>query len=243
MHTASVGFHCPECMKSGKQRVYRVAPTFDPLATKVLIAINVVVWIWASVVSGTTSRIAGEVLRDGGLFGPRVADGEWYRLLTSGFLHDGMFHLAFNMYALWILGGQLERVLQRPRFVALYFAALLGGSFGVVLLDPLAITVGASGAVFGLFGATAVIQRSAGLSIWATRLGPVLGLNLLFTFAVPRISIGGHVGGLIAGALVALVHVRFVRARRREWQSIGATAAIAVFFVIAAVAVSSNPLF
>lgn len=243
MHSASVGFHCPECVANGKQQVIKGPPVFDPVVTKALIAVNVAVWVWSTVQSGTPGRISLELLVDGGLIGVAVDDGEWYRIVTSGFLHDGMFHLGFNMYALWILGGQLERVLQVPRYLALYVVSLLGGSVGVLLLDPDAVTVGASGAVFGLFGAIAVVQRSAGMNIWASGLGPVLALNLLITFAVPRISIGGHVGGLATGALIALVHVQFVRAGRNEWEAVGVTAVLGAAFVAASLFLAANPVF
>lgn len=242
MRQASVGFHCPECARSGSQRVYKGPPTFDPIVTKILIGLNVAVWLFSSVAGGRVTRIDRDLLIDGGLFGPLVADGEWYRLVTSGFLHDGLVHLLFNMYALWLLGGQLERVLQRWRYVGLYVASLLGGALGVMILDPTALTVGASGAVFGLFGAIAVIQRSAGLSIWSSGLGPVLALNLIITFSVPRISIGGHLGGLIAGAIVAAIVVGMTRSRRGQWEMVGAIAALTAVLVAAALWVASNPI-
>lgn len=247
MHQASVGFHCPECVKGGKQQVFRGPPTFDPVITKALIAINAIAFLWSTAQSGSISRIAGRVLRDYGLFGGDgfgigVANGEAYRLVTSGFLHDGLIHIGFNMYALWILGPQLERILDRPRFIALYGAALLGGSTGVMLLNPDAFTVGASGAVFGLFGAVAVIQRAAGINIWASGIGQVLALNLLLTFAIPRISVGGHVGGLVTGAVVGLIYVGVVRSGQRPW--IGAAAAIAIAGALAAASVflAGNPV-
>ena len=132
-----------------------------------------------------------------------------------------LFRSGFNMWALWILGPQLERVLDRSRFVALYFVSMLGGSVGVMLLDPNIATVGASGAVFGLFGAVAVIQRASGGSIWRSGIGQVLVLNLVFTFAIPSISVGGHVGGLVVGATVGAVYVAVARARRSVWVGFG----------------------
>ena len=185
MHQASVGFHCPECVKGGKQQVFRGTPTFDPIVTKILIGINVLVYLWTTASDQAVldySLIAGF---DGADFG--VAGGEYERLITSGFLHASLLHLAFNMYALWILGPQLERVFNRPRFIGLYFVSMLGGSAGVMLLaDQLSFTVGASGAIFGLFGAVAVIQRSLGINIWASGLGPILALCLLYTSPSPR---------------------------------------------------------
>lgn len=248
MHQASVGFHCPECVKSGKQQVFKGPATFDPLVTKALIAMNALAFLWSSAESGSISRIGGSVLRDFGLFGGNgftigVADGEAYRILTSGFLHSGLIHIGFNMYALWILGPQLERALDRHRFIALYLTALVGGAAGVMLLDPDAFTVGASGAVFGLFGAVAVIQRAAGINIWASGIGQILGLNLLLTFAIPRISVGGHVGGLIAGAVVGAIYVGLARTGKSPWIGTAAVVALGVVLSLASVYVASNPVF
>lgn len=247
MHQASVGFQCPECVKDGKQKVIRGPVAFDPIVTKVLIGINVLAWLWSSSQSGSISRISGQVLFDFGLVGGErsgigVANGELYRLITSGFLHDGFIHIGFNMYALWILGPQLERALDRTRFVALYVASLLGGAAGVMLLDPDSFTVGASGAVFGLFGAVAVIQRAAGVNIWASGIGQVLALNLLLTFAIPRISVGGHVGGLIVGAVVGAVYIGVVRAGQKSWLGAAFAAAFAVALAVAAAVLAGNPV-
>jgi len=254
MHQASVGFHCPECVKGSGQRIHRGVPTFDPIVTKVLIGITVLVYLGTTVQSGSPMRISFEALRDGGLFATSVADpvtheligvtqGEWYRLITSGFLHNGLIHIGFNMWALWILGPQLERVLDRSRFVALYFVSMLGGSVGVMLLDPNIATVGASGAVFGLFGAVAVIQRASGGSIWRSGIGQVLVLNLVFTFAIPSISVGGHVGGLVVGATVGAIYVAVTRARRSVWVGFGVVVTLGVALTVAAVTLASNPVF
>lgn len=252
MHQASVGFHCPECVKGNKQQVFKGAPQFDPLATKVLIGINVLVFLWATAASGSVGSIGSSPLFDGGLIAQfpdfsrgefvGVAEGEWYRLVSSGFLHDGLLHLGFNMYALWILGPQLERILDRARFVALYFTSMLGGAVGVMLLDPDSFTVGASGAVFGLFGAVAVVQRAAGQSIWRSGIGQVLGINLLLTFAIPQISVGGHLGGLAAGALVGVLYVITIRARKNPWFGFAGATALGVALAAAAIFVANNPI-
>ena len=127
-----------------------------------------------------------------GLFGPAVAEGEWYRLVTSGFIHANALHLIMNMFVIWFVGRELEPLLGRLRFGLLYIAALLAGSAGALLMNPNAFTVGASGAAFGLMGALAVGMRLRGIDIWRTGIGSILVINLLFTFAVPGISIGGH---------------------------------------------------
>lgn len=256
MQQASVGFHCPECARSGKQRVIKGPVAFDPLATKVLIGLSVLGYMWALSKGSSLGGLGVEALADGGLTGGGyigldgqpigVDEGEYYRLVSSAFLHDGLMHIGFNMYALWILGPMLERLLGRPRFVALYAASMFGGSFGVLLLSPTDLTVGASGAVFGLMGAVLVVQRAAGLNIWQTPLAPVLGINLLLTFAVPQISIGGHIGGLVVGAAVGALMVESVRRHLSEWLAVGVAAGVSLALVggsIWAAAQWVDPLF
>jgi membrane associated rhomboid family serine protease len=240
MNQASVGFHCPDCAQSGKQKVVRGPAGFDPIVTKVIIGLNLLGVVWATSKGSSLFNLGTEALVDGGLAAAFRAPGgavegvdfgDTYRLVSSAFLHDGLMHIGFNMYALWILGPMLERLLGRPRFIALYATALLGGSFGVLLVDPVQLTVGASGAVFGLMGAVLVVQRAAGLNIWQTPLAPVLGINLLLTFAVPQISIGGHVGGLIAGAAIGVVMVASIRKQLSEWIAVGAAVAMSAALV------------
>jgi membrane associated rhomboid family serine protease len=131
--------------------------------------------------------------------------GQWYRIVTSGFLHFGIIHIGFNMYLLYLLGQMLEPAIGRVRFALIYFAALLGGSAGAMLLQPDAFHGGASGAVFGLMGAAFVGYRLRGVNPLTTGIGTTLVLNLLITFTIPGISIGGHLGGVVAGGLCALV--------------------------------------
>jgi membrane associated rhomboid family serine protease len=203
MNTASVGFHCPECARTGRQKVYTksaIAHLNRPVVTQAIIGINVAVFI-AGIVYSSRNALSGRggFIVDGGLFGPSVADGEWYRLVTSGFLHAGLVHLGLNMYLLYILGSSLEPALGRARFVAVYATSLLCGSLGVIVLQPEALTVGASGAVFGLMGALFVLARARGIDPWSSGIGGLIGINLIFTFAIPGISIGGHLGGLLGG--------------------------------------------
>lgn len=199
---APVGAHCFECMRAGRLpadvRRRQWNATAGPLLTKVLIGANAAVFLLtAASASGSAS---GNLERRLVLFGPSIALGEWYRLITAGFVHFGAIHLLFNMFLLWQFGQMLEAPLGRVRFGSLYLCSLLGGSFGAVLLSPLAFTGGASGAVFGLVGAAAVGVRRRGFSVWQSGIGPLLALNLAITFAIPGISIGGHLGGLVAGA-------------------------------------------
>ena len=215
LRQAAVGSQCWQCIKDARpparERARRWNATAGPLVTKALVALNVGVFVLTTVV--TTAPRRGPDLADRlALFGPAVEDGEWYRLVTSGFVHAGLLHLAMNLLLLYRLGETLEPALGRVRFSILYFASLLTGSFGALLLSPNAFTVGASGAVYGLLGALAVGLRSRGVSVWQSGIGSLLVVNLLITFLVPGISIGGHLGGLVGGALLG---ARLLRGGRR----------------------------
>ena len=206
MTSTSVGMRCPECSRQ-KTKVKTMGSVTEPTLTYALIAINVVVALGAVFSgAGATGGSGGSpLLTDGGLAGVAVGDGEYWRLITSGFLHFGLIHLLFNMFALYILGGLLEPAIGRLRFGIVYFVSLLGGSFGALLLsDPRSLTAGASGAVFGMMAAAVIVMRNRGINPMESGLGLWIGLNLLITFTIPNISIGGHIGGLIAGGLAAL---------------------------------------
>jgi membrane associated rhomboid family serine protease len=181
MTTTPVGMRCPDC-SAEKTKVHTISSmTSPPRATVALIAINVLIFFGSSSSAG--------VLPDYGLFGPFVdPGGEYHRLVTSGFLHGGIIHLLFNMYVLWWLGNLLEPSMGTPRFVALYFASLLAGSFGALLLSPDKLTVGASGAVFGLMAAAFVMQRARGIDPMQSGIGPVILLNLGISF-LPGLNI------------------------------------------------------
>jgi membrane associated rhomboid family serine protease len=215
---------------------------YDAPATYALIALNVAAYlVEVAGGGGGLSPGSSSVLLDFGLFGPYVAEGEWYRLLTSGFLHASIIHIGFNMFALYFLGRLLEPGIGTPRFIALYFASLLAGSFGALLLSPDSLTIGASGAVFGIFGATFVIARSRGMEGVASSIGIVLLLNLAITFGNPEISIGGHLGGLAGGVLCALFVLageRGMLGPRRLPMELLAMAAIGVFSIASAIAVA-----
>ncbi len=207
MTTTPVGMRCPECARQ-RTRVNRGLSADEPIVTYVLIGVNVAVALGAFLGGGSASGggwLGSSLLADGSVSRPAVDSGEYWRILTAGFLHAGLLHLLFNMFALYILGGLLEPAVGRVRFAVIYFVSLLGGSFGALVLEPIARTVGASGAIFGLMGATVVVMRNRGINPMESGLGMWIGLNLLITFAIPGISIGGHLGGLAAGALAALV--------------------------------------
>jgi membrane associated rhomboid family serine protease len=211
-------------------------------ATIALIAINVVVYlIEIAGGAGGLNNPSGRIVVDLGLYGPFVAEGEWYRLLTSGFLHESLLHIGFNMLLLYFLGRLLEPALGTPRFLVLYFASLLAGSFGVMLLDPNALTLGASGAIFGLAGATFVIARGRGLDAIAGQIGFLIVINLVFTISVPHISIGAHVGGLIGGVICALAIILGDRGRlgrNRIVAELAVMTLVGVVSVIGALAVA-----
>jgi membrane associated rhomboid family serine protease len=209
MTSTPVGMRCPECSRQ-RTTVRRAAAVGgdEPMLTYVLIGIIVLVQLgaMASGANATGSRFGGsELITDGAVSRAAVADGEFWRLVTSGFLHAGLLHLMFNAFALYVLGSMLEPAVGRLRFAIVYFVSLLAGSFGALLVEPDALTVGASGAIFGLMGAAVVVMRNRGINPMESGLGLWLGLNLVFTFAIPGISIGGHLGGLIGGALAAFL--------------------------------------
>ena len=208
MTVTPVGMRCPDCARQRTQ-ARRIAPGLRAgaaPATYALIALNVAAFVAELAGGGAASiRGGGELIRDAGLNGPEVANGEVWRIVTSGFLHAGFLHIAINMFALYILGTLLEPGIGTPRFLAVYFVSLLAGSFGALLLDPHETTVGASGAIFGLMSAAFIIARHRGLEQLASQIGFYVILNLVFTFGVPGISVGGHLGGLIGGGLAALL--------------------------------------
>ena len=204
LHSASVGSHCWECIKAAapprKEQIRRAVRGEDLLVTKILIAINVAVFIPTVLSGGIGGRSSSSFHVDWALNGKLVAAGEWYRLLTSGFLHFGIIHLGLNMYILYQLGLTLERGgAGRMRYIAIYFASLFAGSFLALILSPDGLTAGASGAVYGVAGAATIGLARRGVPFASTGWGPMLIINLLFTFSASGISVGGHVGGLIGG--------------------------------------------
>ena len=219
MMPTPVGMRCPECSKE-RTKVHTAASLAkDPVVAYVLIAVNVVLWLGELATGAGGGRGGGTVVGSGALYGPSVADGEYWRLVSSGFLHDnrmpfGLLHIGFNMYLLYYLGGLLEPSIGRVKFALIYFTSLLAGSFGALLLSPMGVTVGASGAVFGLMAAAVVIMRARGIDPWQSGIVPLILLNLLLTFR-PGISIGGHLGGLVGGALAAYLLVE-LGARQRS---------------------------
>jgi membrane associated rhomboid family serine protease len=247
MTPTPVGMRCPECA-SQKTRVVR-NPTGTPSgfqaapATYVLIAINVIVFL-VEIAKGAGGFFDVGLTRfviDFALFGPSVAEGEWYRLVTSGFLHAGIIHIGFNMLLLYFLGRLLEPALGTPRFLVLYFTSLLAGSLGALILEPNSLGIGASGAVFGLAGATFIIARGRGMEALASQIGFLIIINLLFSFTARNVSIGAHIGGLIGGVICALIIVageKGMLGRNRRALEIAAMVAVAAIAVVASLAVA-----
>ena len=232
MRAAAVGHQCVECVQAGAKTIRQPRTQFGgrqrsatPVVTYALIAINI-----AAFVVELTSR---NLQRQLTLWPWGVADGQLYRLVTSAFLHNGAAHLLLNMWALYVVGPPLEMWLGRMRFGALYALSGLGGSVLVYLLsEPSTPTLGASGAIFGLFGATFVVARRLTLDVrWVAA---VIAINLAFTFVAPavssqRISWQAHVGGLVTGALVAAAYVYPPKERRNLTQAVVTVVALAVF--------------
>jgi len=249
MTTTPVGMRCPECARQRTVvKTLRNTPR-HPEVTLALIVINVVVFLaegnltLASSTSGTGGvYLKGALLGSSpfpALAGQGVANGQWWRIVTGGFLHENLLHIGFNMYVLYILGQMLEPALGRLRFAVIYFVSLLTGSMGALLVTPHSLTVGASGAVFGLMGAAAVEMRARQIPIMQSGVGGLILINLVISFTLPGISWGGHVGGLIGGTVAAAVIQLGDRYRQRALALAGC-AVIAVSAVAGSLATSKS---
>lgn len=235
---AAVGVHCPECLKEARGSAPRTKPailtavrsTNTPLVTWAIIALCVVIYILQILPNSTVTQTL--------LYYPPFTYAEPWRMITALFVHsqNSPFHILFNMYSLFVFGPILERQLGRLRFLALYLISGFGGSVAVLLISPQTAVVGASGAIFGLLGAYFVIQRRLGGN--NVQLVIVIGLNLVIGFVIPGIAWVAHVGGLIAGAAVALVYLRTRRAEQKALQAMLVTG-----IVIALIALTLLRLF
>jgi membrane associated rhomboid family serine protease len=263
MNAASVGFQCPECVAEGRRTQRQRRTVFGGtlagtrgMVTISLIVINVLVEV-GSLISAPRAAFGGSF---GGLVGGStplttdlaligkapttdphvfyrfgVSDGEYYRLVTSMFVHYGPIHLLANMWALWIVGRVLESALGPVRYLVLYLTAGLGGSVACYLFTPTSFSAGASGAVFGLFAALFVILRR--LKLDTSTLVPVLVVNIVFSFA-PGISLAAHAGGLITGAIVAAV-MAYAPQRNRTALTTATVAGLYLLYAVAIVAQTS----
>jgi membrane associated rhomboid family serine protease len=255
---AAVGSHCLECAKAAKPSVQTRAKYWNArqftLVTTVIMGINVLVFV-------------AMVLADPKALGSRITDWharlglgkailevpvlitkdyvsqphEWYRLVTSGFIHFGILHIGFNMLLLYQLGQLLERALGRLRFALLYLASLLGGSAGVIMLEGghVGLSGGASGAVFGLMAAAAVGMHRRGINVFSTGIGTVFVLNLVLTFTIPGISIGAHVGGIVVGAICGWIMLAPAYRPLPPWSAWATPVALALLSVLISVAITA----
>jgi membrane associated rhomboid family serine protease len=217
-----VGPRCPDHATTGKPhnrpplttrapRNARLAlARGEPVVTYALIGLNVLVYLVTVAQGAGINQPGGSLFGKWALYGPLVAQGDWWRLITAAFLHGSVIHIGFNMVALAWLGGPVERYIGSVRYLALYLVSGLAGSAGALVATPTSVTVGASGAVFGILGALLIIEYQQTGSIMGQASMLIL-INLAFSFTVAGISIGGHIGGLIGGILAMLAMSRFGR--------------------------------
>ena len=222
MNPAPVGIRCPECAgktRSGANQLQRGRAVRGialsgrrSTVTLTLVLINLAVF-FAELAQGVGLTGGGQssIITRGGLYGPSVANGETWRLVTSAFIHESVLHVAFNMWVLWVLGSAFESYVGSRRMIIVYGVSLLWGAAGALLFSPGALTIGASGAVFGLMGAMVVMFRQRGIAVMRSGLGVLIVANLVFTLTVPGVSVGGHIGGLIGGVLAGAVLSGFGR--------------------------------
>lgn len=244
--------------RAGRTAFGGLRPTNASATSAVLIALNAAVWFAITVTGGSSSRLgdllglrpngacdlqngflnlqAGQAAcTDGGaVWLPGFVDGAYWQALTSGFTHITIFHIGFNMLALWVIGPQLEQVFGRVRFLALYLLSLLAGSAVVLWAAPeYQLTLGASGAIYGLFAALLVVARRVGADM--RQLWVLIGINVFITFAVPNISWQGHLGGFVGGAVVAGVLAYAPRGPRRPLFQASGLLLVAILIALAIV--------
>ena len=255
MTPAAVGLRCPD--HSGKaqgvrkvtQAAGRSATSFGSgrlnAVTVALITINVAVVVAELAINGAFS--GNWIFNHGFLIGDGccvdghsvgITQNEWWRLVTSMFLHGGYLHIALNMYSLYYVGSILEIQIGRWQFALLYLGSGIAGSAGALLWSPYVPTVGASGAIFGILGALYILERRCSIATGGQIAGLIV-LNLVFTFALSRyISVGAHVGGLIGGVILMWLFHRF--SRSSALYTVGATAALIAASVVIAYAKARN---
>jgi membrane associated rhomboid family serine protease len=229
LHQAAVGSQCWECIKAARpptrERVRRSLAR-PLLATQAIIAANVVVFVATAGYLTNGNNLMFRLTENA----PFVYTGEWWRLVSAGFVHFGFLHIGFNMLIVYLVGQVLEPYLGPGRFAALYFASLLAGSLGAMFANPFVQTGGASGAVFGVGAYATVVMLQRGARFWDTQFGPLLLINLVLDkFLISNVSIGAHVGGLIGGAIIGYVMIQTERSRY------GTAISYAVALVVAAV--------
>jgi len=238
MTTTPVGMRCPECSKQGT-RVMRMRDMAKvPRVTYALIAVNVIAFLTEQgqfTLFG--SSIHGTVINEGVLYRAGIAEGhQYWRLISSAFLHENFIHIGFNMYLLYLLGMMLEPAIGSIRFFVIYFTALLAGSFGVVFATATP-SLGASGAIFGLMGAAVVELRARRVSVMESGIGGLIVINLILSFSLANISVGAHIGGLIGGAVAGLA-IRTADTRKVQLLGLIACLLLSAGCVFGAIAVA-----
>ena len=242
MTPTPVGMRCPECARDRTKVKTIRSRTSVPTVTEILIAINVIVFFAETATGAPLGGGGGGTIFDKGfLLGPYIAQNhEYWRLVTAGFLHDGLLHIVFNMFFLFVMGRMLEPAIGRINFLAVYGASLLAGSFGALLFQPGSPTIGASGACFGVLGALIVVARARGISIWQSGLGLTLAINVVFSLSVAGISIGGHLGGLVGGMITGWLIVELGERRRMQAAAILGCVIVGAISVAGSIAVAGS---
>ncbi|MEV0625851.1 rhomboid family intramembrane serine protease [Nonomuraea wenchangensis] len=238
MRDAAVGFQCPECVADGNRGIRQARSTFGgnvvrtPIVTYTILVINLLIF-GAQYLIG--DRVTGELA----MWPAGVALGEQYhRLITAAFVHGGVMHILFNSWALYVVGPYLERSFGHARYLAIYLLSALGGSVLGLWLDPLSQpTVGASGAIFGLFGAVFVVGRRLNMDVRG--IAVLIAINLAITFVVSGISWTGHIGGLITGSLLAAAIAYAPSRNRTLWQAATIAGVLIVLIALVLVRVSA----
>jgi membrane associated rhomboid family serine protease len=246
-----VGIRCPDhATASGRRSATRLKPrpvrrapglalaSGQAPVTRALIAINVAIYLITVSQGGGLNAPGGSLFYKWILYGPEVEHGGWYRLVTAMFLHASIIHIGFNMFALWVIGRPVEQYLGRARYLGLYFVSGLAGSAGGLVQAPHSPILGASGAIFGILGAMLIIEwqitgRLAGNAMtWIV-------INLVISFAIPNISWGGHVGGLIGGIIITLAYAGWRERGRAAYGHLGLTGVVGLIAVaVASIAVA-----
>ncbi len=242
MTPTPVGMRCPECSRDRtKVKTIRTRPS-APVVTYTLIAINVAVFVAETAAGAPLGGGGGGVIFNKGyLLGSAISvQHQYWRIASSGFLHDGLLHIAFNMLFLYIMGSILEPAIGRVNFALVYFVSLLSASFGALLFQPGSPTVGASGACFGVLGALIVVAYFRHIPIWRSGLGITLLINIIFSLSVSGISIGGHLGGLVGGMITGWLIVQLDERRRLTGLALVSCALVGAASVAAAIAVAGS---
>jgi membrane associated rhomboid family serine protease len=216
MRSASIGYQCPSCASdsipviTGINRNRFIPNQKNTPVTKFL-SISLIAIFLLQELTGTL------LVKSFALFAPLVTSGEWWRLITAGFLHGSILHLIFNVYILWVIGSQLESIVRNIKFIIIYFVSLLGGSLASYLFSPFgSYSIGASGAIFGLMGAMLVVGRKRNLDI--SQITTLVAINVVIGFVLSGIDWRAHLGGLAAGAFITWVLINATSLKEKNQQ-------------------------